>query len=711
MKKSRVGLILSVLLVMTVLLTAFKPVSAEPTNPVRVWVTYQKGGKVSVLSTLKRQDAEIHYDFPELDAYVVTVPEAALNGIWRNPFVIDIEPDPVRYPIEPVKVELDAFYSDVEDVNGQTIPWGIDAVQARDVWDVDRNAVVDSGAPTGEGITVCIIDTGYYADHEDLKDQVSGFSQVDDNYLNDGGAHGSHVAGTISALNNDLGVVGVSPGEVNLHIVKIFDNDGLWTSASNLVDAIYSCRDNGADVISMSLGGTFKSRTEEQAFNALYDAGILHVAAAGNDGNTRLSYPASYSSVISVAAINSDLNIADFSQQNSAVELAAPGVSVLSTVPFVDQTTLTVDGTDYNAIRVEYSQGNTSASGALVDGGLCASTGSWAGKVVLCQRGDISFYDKVMNVQNSGGAAAVIYNNEPGDLFATLGEGASSEILAVGITQTSGEELVTKIGSNATVTNIYTKPGSGYEAWDGTSMAAPHVSGVAALIWSANSSWTNAQIRNAMNVSALDLGAAGKDNAYGYGLVQAADALTYLGGGTVDNPPSVTITNPSDGATVSDTVAVIATASDDNGVIEVEFFVDGGSIGVDINGGDGWSLSWDTTAKADASYTVSATATDSIGQTATDSVTVTVDNGGGTTDPITLAATAYKVRGAGVVELDWTPITSSDIDIYRNGGLLTTVVNVGTYTDSDFPKGGGTATYKVCEAGTNICSNEVTVIW
>ncbi|MDY6846958.1 MAG: S8 family serine peptidase, partial [Chloroflexota bacterium] len=444
MKKSRVGLILSVLLVMTVLLTAFKPVSAEPTNPVRVWVTYQKGGKGSVLATLTRQKARFHYDFPELNAYVVTLPEAALNGIWRNPFVLDIEPDPVRYPIEPVKVELEALYENTTDVNGQTIPWGIDAVQARDVWDTDRNAVVDTGVPTGAGIKVCIIDTGYYADHEDLKDQSTGFSQVDNDYLTDGGGHGSHVAGTISALNNGLGVVGVSPGEVDLHIVKIFDNDGLWTSASNLVDAIYNCRDNGADVISMSLGGTSSNRREERAFDTLYSAGILHIAAAGNEQEETpgaFSYPASYSSVVSVAAVDSDLAIASFSNQNSAVEIAAPGVDVLSTIPYIEANVLTVDGVEYSANHIEFSTFGT-ANGSLVDGGLCTSAGTWAGKVVLCQRGDISFLDKVTAVYQGGGATAIIYNNEPGNFLGTLGEEPAFEMVAISISQEDGLFLV-----------------------------------------------------------------------------------------------------------------------------------------------------------------------------------------------------------------------------------------------------------------------------
>ncbi len=166
---------------------------------------------------------------------------------------------------------------------GQVVPWGIDAVQAREVWDADYDAVVDDGAPDGSGITVCIIDSGYYAGHEDLMDSVTGLSQVDDDYTRDGGGHGSHVAGTISALNNSIGVVGVTPGTVNLTIVKIFNDDGVWTSASNLVSAIYTCRDNGADVISMSLGGSSSSRKEQRAFDTLYAGGILSIAAAGNE--------------------------------------------------------------------------------------------------------------------------------------------------------------------------------------------------------------------------------------------------------------------------------------------------------------------------------------------------------------------------------------------------------------------------------------------
>jgi hypothetical protein len=106
--------------------------------------------------------------------------------------------------------------------------------------------------------------------------------------------------------------------------------------------------------------------------------------------------------------------------------------------------------------------------------------------------------------------------------------------------------------------------------------------------------------------------------------------LPDCGGTPVDSPPSVILTNPLDGATLSGTVPITADATDDQGVSQVEFFVDGASLSVDSDGTDGWSLSWDTTASSDGSHTVTAMATDTIGQTASDSISVTVDNSGAT---------------------------------------------------------------------------------
>ena len=334
-------------------------------------------------------------------------------------------------------------------------------------------------------------------------------SQVDGDFASDGEGHGSHVAGTISALNNALGVVGVNPGTINFYIVKIFDNSGAWTSASNLVAGIYECQANGADIINMSLGGVSSSRKEQRAFDSLYADGILSIASAGNEQEETpgaFSYPGSYDSVVSVAAVDSDNVIGDFSLQNSQVEIAAPGVSILSTISYLETNNLVIDGDAYVANHVEYSA-YTTASGELVDGGLCLASGSWAGKVVICQRGDISFYEKVMAVQNGGGVAAIIYNNEAEEILMTLGDGNSSVIPAVSLSMADGEYVVAnKLGTSASMECTYTWPISNYEAWNGTSMAAPHVTGVAALLKSANPSWTNVEIREAMNATALDLG-------------------------------------------------------------------------------------------------------------------------------------------------------------------------------------------------------------
>ena len=618
-------------LIVMMLFIAVTPVTAAPKDTVRVWVSYQSGKKAEVFQALDKAKAQLHYDFPELEAYVVTLPEAALNGIIHNPFVTDVEVDPVRYAIDPVQVAVAPGPDDTVDVNGQVVPWGIDAVQAREVWDADYDAVVDEGAPDGSGITVCIIDTGYYAGHEDLMDNATGLSQVDDDYLRDGAGHGSHVAGTISALNNSIGVVGVTPGTVNLTIVKIFNDDGVWTTASNLVNAIYTCRDNGADVISMSLGGSTSSRKEQRAFDTLYAGGILSIAAAGNEQEETpgaYEYPGSYDSVVSVAAVDSALNVADFSQQNDQVEIAGPGVGVLSTIPYVDTNIVNVAGVDYSANHIEFSALGT-VSGALVDGGLCTATGAWAGQVVLCQRGDISFYDKVMNVQNSGGAAAIVYNNEPGNFLGTLGDGASSSIIGVSLSQEDGQYLVAnELGTVASITSTHDWPASGYEAWDGTSMATPHVSAVAALVWSANPAWTNVEIREALNATAIDLGAAGRDSIYGYGLVQAAAALEYLSGGVTPPPPppptgalSVSIDSPAPTAVFSNRakVAIEISVADDNGAVS------GAAVSVVVTGATGVSTSYSGVTGSDGSvsftfkvntglygkgtYTIDATAT------------------------------------------------------------------------------------------------------
>lgn len=160
----------------------------------------------------------------------------------------------------------------------------------------------------------------------------------------------------------------------------------------------------------------------------------------------------------------------------------------------------------------------------------------------------------------------------------------------------------------------------GYYFYQGTSMATPHVSGVAALLCSTGVTSPD-DIRNTIQSTAVDLGSSGWDIYYGYGLVNAYDALQYTPG---DNPPTCSITSPTNGATVSGTVNIEASASDDVGVVQVDFYVDSTYLGTDTD--EPYSWSWDSTTADDGSHTITATAIDTANQSSSDSISVTVDN-------------------------------------------------------------------------------------
>lgn len=566
--------------------------AAGGTETERVWVKFKPGTKAQVESSLLARGGQIHHSFDGLNAVAVSLPAQALDGVRSNPNVEYVEADVIRRPM------------------AQQQPYGIGMVQAPETW---------ATGTTGDGMTVCVIDSGIHSSHEDFQG-VNLAGGYPSDWGSDTCGHGSHVAGSIAAKDNTSGVVGVNTGGISLFIVKVFDGETCgWSYSSDLVDAANRCANAGARVINMSLGGTFSSTTESNAFQSLYDNGVLSVAAAGNDGNTRHSYPASYDSVISVAAVDSTKTVAAFSQQTNQVELAAPGVGVLSTVPQVTATT-SVDSVSYIVSALEYTYEGT-ASAALVDGSLCETAGSWTGKTVLCERGNITFADKVNNAYAGGAAAVIIYNNAPGGFSGTLGS-AGPAIPAVSMSLADGQYLVAnKLGVTANVSTVPDTQGNGYAYYDGTSMATPHVAGVAALVWSANPAWTNAEVREAMAVAAEDLGAAGRDNAYGWGLVQAKATLDVL------------------------------------------------------NGGGGGT---DPAPEPDPTFAVT--------------------------------GSSYKVKGSVYVDLSWSGSTASSFNVFRDGSQIATVAG-SSYTDNTGLKGGGSLTYKVCEAGTSTCTATITVTY
>ncbi len=470
----------------------------------RVWVHYQPNRKQEVKAALGNARAQLHYEFDAVDAVVATLPAAALQGLARNPNVVEIEEDPIRTPYAAAP--------------GEAPPYGVGMVGA---------LTMQAAGFDGSGVKVCIIDSGLRVEGGSPTSNpvtyIAGNLPAD----RDGFGHGTHVAGTIAGQPYSIGV---APG-AQLIISRVFGDDGAWAYSSTLADAATKCGQAGAKIISMSLGGGTRNKSEENVFKSLATSGVLSIAAAGNAGNTQTSYPAGYDIVVSVAAIDSAKAHASFSQANRDVEISAPGVHVWSSLPYLDAADVTAGASTFTGSAIEFAAYG-SATGTLVNGGLCDATStSFAGKVVICARGTISFFAKVSNVQASGGLGVVLSNDVSGGFSGTLGAGNSSTIPAISVSLEDGNALrASKLGSSVTVRATHDATKNGYDAWDGTSMATPHVSGVAALLFDACPNATAAQVRSALATGAEDLGAAGRDNVFGYGLVRACQSARALCG-------------------------------------------------------------------------------------------------------------------------------------------------------------------------------------
>lgn len=317
-------------------------------------------------------------------------------------------------------------------------------------------------------IVVAIIDTGIayenystYAIAPDLSGTafVQGYDYVNnDAHPNDDNSHGTHVAGTVAQrTNNSLGTAGIA-FDTALMPVKVLDKRGSGTYA-NIASGIRYAADHGAKIINLSLGGSVPSTTLEGALAYAYSKGVTIVAAAGNDGTNRVSYPAAYNDyVIAVGATRYDGSRAYYSNYGASLDLVAPG-------------------------------------------------------------GDL-------NVDQNG-------------------DGVGDGIL-----------------QNTFDPNTKNPKVFGYWLFQGTSMAAPHVAGVAALLMANGNATTPDEIRAALQETAQDLGnIEGWEADYGWGLVNAYAALQWQGA-----PNAAPVADPQSLSMYQDTsLPITLTASDPDG--------------------------------------------------------------------------------------------------------------------------------------------------
>ncbi len=204
--------------------------------------------------------------------------------------------------------------------------WGVSHIYAD---------VTHASGNKGLGIRVAVLDTGIDYNHEDLDDNYQGgydFVFSDDDPFDDNThSHGTHVAGIIAAEENGLGVIGAAP-EVDLFAVKVLDGAGFGL-VEWIIAGIEWAVNNDIEIINMSIEGP-ENDGLSAACDAAYNAGVLLVAAGGNNlaGDGLVRFPAAYDSVIAVTATDASDLPAYFSPIGEEVELAAPGVEVLSTV-------------------------------------------------------------------------------------------------------------------------------------------------------------------------------------------------------------------------------------------------------------------------------------------------------------------------------------------------------------------------------------------
>ncbi|MCQ6963594.1 S8 family peptidase [Methanolobus chelungpuianus] len=377
------------LLVIACILLSFLAVPAvavqEEKDNEKIPVLISFKGKANA-ELVKAYGGNVKHEYTIVPAVAAELPQKAIDALSKNPNIDFIEPDGQAQ------------------ILADEVPWGITRINA-------VNA--QSSGFTGTGIKVAVLDTGIDYTHPDLMaNYLGGYDFVNrDNDPMDDHSHGTHVAGTVAAASNGIGVLGAAP-QAGLYSVKVADSSG-YCSYSNIIAGINWAVDNNADVITMSLGGTSSSSTLQSACDNAYSKGVVLVGAAGNSGGSVI-YPAAYSSVIAVSAVDSTNAKTSWSCYGPQIEFAAPGVSIKSTMP----------------------------------GGL-------------------------------------------------------------------------------------------YGFKSGTSMATPHVTGAVALLMSTdaagtsydankNGNWDPAEVRSRLQKTATDLGATGKDDYYGYGLVNAYAAVNGL---------------------------------------------------------------------------------------------------------------------------------------------------------------------------------------
>lgn len=485
----------------------------------------------AVAAALTAQHFQVESQLSAVQMIVVKIngPED-LQDLQRNPNVAFVDEEVFLPAPRPVNgfVQMSTKQANARAMPQQT-PWGIKAVKAKESWAVSRK---------GAGVRVMVLDSGIDRDHPAVK---ANLEKAKD-FVGDGNGpydyadsigHGTHVVGTIAAIEDAAGFTGVAP-QAKILMGRVCSINGC--STISIAQGLNWAVQEKADIISMSLGGGMSPPSVRAALTKAESQGVTVVAASGNDGSGIVGYPAALSSVIAVGAIGEDMKRAPFSQYGPELDVVAPGVSVISTVPLGSGRESVVSTNVNNAfvaINSAVVQGGEEFMGQMEGEIVYAGLGSpeeiakvnLKGKVALMSRGTILFVDKVINAMRAGAKAIVIHNNEPGLIRGAIQPPEPVRVPVFMIEQQAGLDVKQALDRQQKISLKVQVEATDYASFDGTSMATPHVTGVVALMKATNRGLTPAQIRALLKKTAQPL-APSLTNETGAGLVDAAAAVS-----------------------------------------------------------------------------------------------------------------------------------------------------------------------------------------
>jgi len=506
--------------------------SAQPSSLQHYMIGFGHTPTAADKALVKNHGGTVRYSFPSIDVLAVDLAPSQVNAVKQSAGVNYVEVDGVRTP-QSLSGDLEASELVPSIDNGL---YGLVTTHAQQAQDAGY---------LGTGVKACVADTGLDTHQSDIAPNfVKGYDAFDpskptvdvfDLGVETTETHATHVSGIILGAINGSGIHGVAP-EAKLYEARVLGTqpDGSVSGTTSQVMAgVQWLADQGCKVINMSLGGGDKSQSEEALYNKIRNNGTLIVVASGNDSSKKVSFPGAYQSVVTVGAVDRNNQLASFSNTGAQLDLVAPGVDNLSSFPHLQgrDAEVTIGGKTYLGNPAEFSGATDGVSGTFVDCGLALApsdcgtppAGTW---VAVVKRGSATFATKAHNAAVAGASGVLLYNNTTVPVSPTLGtpdDNGTPWLPTIIVSQADGQAIVAGLASasSGTLYNIATD----WNLDSGTSMATPHVSGVAALIFGKNPSLTPDQVETIMERTTTDLGVPNYDTTFGWGLVNAKAAL------------------------------------------------------------------------------------------------------------------------------------------------------------------------------------------